>query len=183
MSTQWAGVEDLKGRVAEAFVETIFRRAGYTVSRIGRESQVQRLVKVGTDEFLPDFLLRKPVAETSTGRPLHRLIPVEVKYRANIEEFLRRYGDELLSKIGEQWPELCIVLVTDNPAPGRSCFQVIDLSMIPPDAPLASLDLHEIRDLDVFGTTVREYEGLVRRIFPLLRLGGAVGDAPGQVAP
>ena len=125
----------------------------------------------------------KPVAETSTGRPLHRLIPVEVKYRANIEEFLRRYGDELLSKIGEQWPELCIVLVTDNPAPGRSCFQVIDLSMIPPDAPLASLDLHEIRDLDVFGTTVREYEGLVRRIFPLLRLGGAVGDAPGQVAP
>ena len=47
MSTQWAGVEDLKGRVAEAFVETIFRRAGYTVSRIGRESQGQRLREGG----------------------------------------------------------------------------------------------------------------------------------------
>lgn len=49
----------LKGRIAEAFVEAIFQRAGYSVSRVGRESQVQRLVKIGTDEFLPDFLIRK----------------------------------------------------------------------------------------------------------------------------
>src|SRR3990167_8266249 len=122
-------IANLKGRIAEAFVETIFQRAGYTVSRIGRESQVQRLVKIGSDEFLPDFLLRKPVAETGTGRPLHRLIPIEVKYRANVDAFLRQHGDELLSRVGEQWPELCIVLVTDHPAPSRSCFQVIDLSV------------------------------------------------------
>ena len=56
----------LKGRIAEAFVESIFRRAGYTVSRVGRESQVHRLVKLGADEFLPDFLVRKRVARGTT---------------------------------------------------------------------------------------------------------------------
>ena len=176
MRERWPGADEianLKGRIAEAFVETIFRRAGYTVSRIGRESQVQRLVKLGADEFLPDFLLRKLVPGTDAGRPLHRLIPIEVKYRANVEAFLAEYGDELLPRIGDQWPELCLVLVTDHPAPRRSCFQVIDLSVVPAEAPLASADLHQIRDLDVYETTVREYEGLVRGIFPLLRLGAS----------
>ena len=44
---------------------------------------------------MPDFLLHKPAGETPTGRPRHRLIPVEVKYRASVEEFLRSHGDEL----------------------------------------------------------------------------------------
>jgi hypothetical protein len=161
----------LKGRVAEAFVEAIFRRAGYLVSRVGRESQFQRLVKIGVDEFLPDFLLRKPVGENLSGRWLHRLVPVEVKYRASVEEFLGRHGDELLTRVGGQWPELCIVFVTDHPASGRSCFQVIDLAAARPGAPLASVDLHYVPDLDIYLTTVQEYEGLVRQIFPLFRLG------------
>lgn len=157
-------ISGLKGRIAEALVEAIFQRTGYLVSRVGRERQVQRLVKIGSDEFLPDFLLRKSVAETTSGRPLHQLIPVEVKYRASVEEFLRTHGDEWFSQVGEQWPELCIVFVTDHPAPGRSCFQVIDLAATRPGEPLVSVDLHQARELDIYATTVREYEGLVKQI-------------------
>ncbi len=175
-------IESLKGRIAEAFVESIFRRAGYRVSRAGRERQFQRLVKIGTDEFLPDFLLHKPAGATPAGRPLHRLIPVEVKYRASVEDFLRSHGDELLARLGEQWPELCLVFVTDHPASGRSCFQVLDVAVARPGAPLATVDLHYVHDFDVYVTTAQEYEGLVRQIFPLLRLGAGVVRSPGGVS-
>jgi hypothetical protein len=165
-------VESLKGRVAEAFVEAMFQRAGFRVTRVGRESQLPRLVKVGADEFLPDFLIRRPAAEPVPERAAPKPIPVEVKYRASVEEFLGRHGGELRARVGERWPDLCVVLVTDRPAPGRSCFQVLDLSPAPPGAPLATVDLHQVPELDVYPTTAREYEGLVRQIFPLLRLGG-----------
>ena len=166
-------IEGLKGRIAEAFVESIFRRAGYRVSRAGRERQFQRLVKIGTDEFLPDFLLHKPAGATPAGRPLHRLIPIEVKYRASVEGFLRSHGDQLLARLGEQWPELCVVFVTDHPASERSCFQVLDIAGARHGVPLATVDLHYVHDFDVYLTTVQEYEGLVKQIFPLLRLGGS----------
>jgi hypothetical protein len=155
----------LKGRIAEAFVESIFRRAGYVVSRVGRESQVHRLVKLGADEFLPDFLVRKAVARGTTERPLHRLVPIEVKYRHDVPAFLRHSGKDLLAQVAQNWPDLCVVLVTDNPASGRSCFQVIDLWRRDGGQPH---DLHAIADLGVFETTVREYESLVKQIFPLL---------------
>lgn len=164
-------IDTLKGRIAEAFVEAIFRRAGYRVSRTGRESQFQRMVRIGADEFLPDFLLHRPAGTTPTGRPLHRLIPVEVKYRASVEQFLSSHGDELVTRVGEQWPELCIVFVTDSPASGRACFQVIDLGAARPGGPLVAVDLHHVHDLDIYLTTVQEYEELVRQIFPILRLG------------
>jgi hypothetical protein len=155
----------LKGRIAEALVESIFRRAGYVVSRVGRESQVHRLVKRGADEFLPDFLVRKRVARGATERPLHKLVPVEVKYRYDVSAFLRRSGKDLLAQVAQSWPDLCVVLVTDNPASDRSCFQVIDLWRRDGGEPH---DLHTIDDLGVFETTVREYESLVKEIFPLL---------------
>lgn len=175
-------IESLKGRIAEAFVETIFRRAGYRVSRAGRESQFQRLVKIGAEEFLPDFLLHKPAGATPAGRPLHRLIPVEVKYRASVEEFLRSHGDELLARLVEQWPELCVVFVTDHPASERSCFQVLDVAAARPGAPLTTVDLHYAHDFDIYLTTVQEYEGLVKQIFPLLRLGGGLARSPGAAS-
>jgi hypothetical protein len=174
-------IEGLKARIAEAFVESIFRRAGYRVSRASREIQTQRPLRIGADEFLPDFLLHKPAGETPAGRLRHRLIPIGVKYRASVEEFLRSHGDELLGRLGAQWPALCLVFVTDHPAPGRSCFQVLELAATPPGAPLASVDLHYVRDFDVYLTTVQEYEGLVRGIFPLLRLGAGAERVRGGI--
>jgi hypothetical protein len=166
-------IEGLKGRIAEAFVESIFRRAGYRVSRAGREIPLQRPLRVGSDEFLPDFLLHQPAGAASAGRPHHRLIPVQVKYRASVEEFLRSHGDDLVAQLGQQWPELCVVLVTDHPDSARSCFQMLDVAAARPGAPLTTVDLHLVHDFDIYLTTAQEYEALVRQIFPLLRLGGA----------
>jgi hypothetical protein len=172
-------VNGLKGRIAEAFVEAIFRRAGYTVSRVGRESQVHRLVKIGSDEFLPDFLVRKQVRRDDTGRPLHRLLPVEVKYRRNVDAFLRRYGKEFFGRLSEQWPDLCVVFVTDEPSAGRSCFQIVEFGA---RRPVGLQNLHAIPDLDIYETTVREYESLVREIFPLVeRVGAAASEVPKAV--
>jgi hypothetical protein len=164
-------IETLKGRIAEALVEAIFRRAGYRVSRAGPESQPPRPIEVGAGALLPDFRLQRAAGATPAGRASPRPIPVAVEYRASVEEFLQSHGEELRVRPGARWPELCLVLVTDHPAPGRSCFQVIDFAAARSGGPLASVDLHEVADLDVFVTTVREYEGLVRAIFPLLRLG------------
>ena len=166
-------VNNLKGRIAEAFVEGIFRRAGYTVSRVGRESQVHRLVKIGSDEFLPDFLVRKQVDRDDDGRPLHRLLPLEVKYRRDVEGFMRRYSKEFFGRLSEQWPDLCIVFVTDQPVEGRCCFQIVDFST---RRTVVLQDLHAIPGLDIYETTVREYESLVRQIFPLVERGGAAAD-------
>jgi len=166
----------LKGRIAEAFVEGIFRRAGYTVSRVGRESQVHRLVKIGSDEFLPDFLVRKQVRRDETGRPLHRLLPVEVKYRRDVDGFLRRHGKEFFGRLSEQWPDLCVVFVTDEPADGRSCFQIVEFAT---RRPAGLQNLHAVPDLDIYETTIREYESLVKEIFPLVeRAGAAAGELP-----
>lgn len=163
----------LKGRIAEALVEVIFRRAGYLVSRVGRESQLQRLVKIGADEFLPDFLIRKRIDRETGERPLHRLIPVDVKYRHDVAAFLQVYGWELFEKVAPAWPDLCFVFVTDSPEPGRSSFQVLDLWGGPTST---TKDLHLVPDLDVYETTVRECELLVQQIFPLLDHGPSAAD-------
>lgn len=157
-------INDLKGRIAEALVEGIFRRAGYFVSRCGRESQVERLLKVGGDEFLPDFLIRKAVNRPGSERPLHRLVPIEVKYRQNVPTFLRLHGAEFLGEAASQWPDLYVVLVTDQPDEGRSCLQVLDVRK----SEAVTLDLHAVSDLDIYESTVREYEALVQGIFPLV---------------
>lgn len=95
----------LKGRIGEAFVENILRRAGYQVSRLGRDSQTQHLLKIGEDEFLPDFLVWKKV----NGRPdserfLHRLLMIEVKYQASLGEYLRRDADAVCPRSKSSGP-------------------------------------------------------------------------------
>jgi hypothetical protein len=167
----------LKGRIGAAFVENILRRAGYQVSRLGRDSQTQRLLKIGDDEFLPDFLVWKKL----NGRPdserfLHRLLMIEVKYQASLGEYLRRDADAVFSQVKEQWPELHFVFVTDNPEPARSCFQVVDLLEYRPDHPIQTVDLHRLRMLDIYPSTVAEYETLVRQIFSLLGAQAPVND-------
>ena len=161
-------VNSLKGRMGEAFVENILRQARYKVSRLGRESQVQHMLKTGSREFLPDFLVWKPVDESHDGAPLHRLLCIEVKYWSNVPDYLRRFGADLLAQVGEHWPELYVVFLTDRPDPGRSCFQVLDLPRLVPDAPLATIDLHEASALGVDKTAIDEYEKLVRQVFAVL---------------
>jgi hypothetical protein len=158
----------LKGRIAEAFVENILRRAGYRVSRVGRETQTQRLLKINDDEFLPDFLAWKAVPSPGLERRLHRLLMIEVKYRAGLADYLRGEGHAVFRQVSEQWPELYFVLVTDRPDDGRSCFQVVDLATYDPGRQIATVDLHDVPDLDIFPSTVAEYESLVRSLFSLL---------------
>jgi hypothetical protein len=155
----------LKGRIGEALVEGVLREARFKVSRLGRESQVQQLLKTGSSEFLPDFLIWKPVDQLSDGVPLHRLLSVEVKYRSNVEEFLRRFGDDLISRVGEQWRELYVVFVTDHPAAGRSCFQVLDFREPAADAPLGTIDLHESPVFGISKSLIEEHERLVGQLF------------------
>lgn len=160
-------VNGLKGRTAEALVEAVLRQAGYRVARVGRESHVEHLVKAGPDEFMPDFLAWKRVEQSAEGHALHRLLAVEAKYRARISEYLQRDGHSDFSRAAAQWPDGYFILVTDNPELGRSCFQVFELRDYSPDTPLATKDLHE-GDLGIYPKTVRQYERLVRAIFPLL---------------
>lgn len=155
----------LKGRIGEAFVESIFRRAGYKVSRLGRESQVQQMLKTGSSEFLPDFLVWKAV-EVNDAAPLARMFNVEVKYRRDIPSFLQRFAGEFLADVVEQWRDLYVVLVTDDPEPGRSCFQVLQLR--DRDASLAPVNLWEVEELGVYRSTAEEYEDLVKQVFSLL---------------
>jgi hypothetical protein len=158
-------VSGLKGRIGEALVEGILREARFKVSRLGRESQVQQLLKSGSSEFLPDFLIWKAVEQSRDGVPLHRLLSVEVKYRSNVEEFLRRFGDELVARMGEQWRDLYVVLVTDHPAAGRSCFQVLDLRESASGMPLGTIDLHEAQIFGISKSIIEEHERLVCQLF------------------
>ena len=158
-------VNHLKGRMAEALVESILRRAAFRVARVGRETHVQGLLPPGRAEFGPDFLVWKV---ENAERSLYHLVAVEVKYRASLTGFLAAEALEFIAQVRERWPDLYCVLVTDKPDEGRSCFQVLRLA----DCALASapvtLDLHLVRELGVYESTVREYEGLATQLFQLL---------------
>ena len=160
-------INALKGRIAEALVEGVFRRAGYQVALVGRESRVQHLLKIGPVEFLPDFLVWKQMAETDATGTLHRLVAVEVKYRGDVEKSLQREAARFLRGV-QQWHDLYFIFVTDHPDSSRSCFQAVDVRQCTPGAPWVSMDLHEVGDLDIYWKTVEEYERLVRLIFPIL---------------
>ncbi len=169
-------LRNLKGRIGEAFVERILYRARYKVSRLGRESQLQHMFKNGKSEFLPDFLVWKAAGTSSDGVPLHRLLCVEVRYRADVRTYLRLNGPELRSDVGEDWPEVYVILVTDNPDDGRSCFQLLHLRGSDRHTPLATVDLHEAPGLGISKDLVDEYTELVRQVFSLLRSHAAEKD-------
>jgi hypothetical protein len=168
----------LKGRMAEAFVEDVFRQSRYKVCRLGRESQVERLLKSGKTEFAPDFFTWKSVLQPEGSPPLHRLLSVEVKYRASVADFLRRPDTQLLAEAGAQWPELHVVIVTDHPEPGRSCFQLLDLRQPDPAVPLATTDLHTAPGLGITEAASKEYEHLVQQIFGHLQEQAREGRFP-----
>ena len=158
-------INDLKGRIAETLVEGILRRAGYRVALAGRESRVRNLLKIESDGFMPALLAWRQTEEGGAGAP--RLVPIEVKYRADVESALRKEAAKL-AKDAEQWHDLYFVFVTEHPERGRSCFQVADLRQGPGGASPHTVDLHEIGDLDIYWHTVEEYDCLVKMIFPVL---------------
>jgi hypothetical protein len=163
----------LKGRMSEALVEGIFKRAQYMVARVARETQVSALMRTGRN--VPDFVVWKALDEPSLGHRSYLLLAIEVKYCVNLGDYLRREAPARSPEVALQWPELYEILVTDRPAAGRSCFQAIHVSILPPAAPPASVDLHLVPGLDIYRRTVEEYEGLVREVFPILgsRNGGS----------
>ncbi len=176
-------INGLKGRIAEAFVEGILRRAGYQVALIGRESRVQHLLKVGSDHFLPDFLIWKPVADPACSSwPPCRLAGVEVKYRRDVGAYLHHGFAEDSAKVVPQWPELYFVLVTDQPEEGRSCFQAIRPVQSHESASVPTIDLHAVPDLDIYRRNVEEHERLARQILPLLGAESRTADLPRRAA-
>ena len=156
-------LNEVKDRVAAALVESIFRRARYEVQPFRREGGSPRGVR---EDFAPDFLVRVP---DSAGAPP---IPVGVRYHPQIEQFLaveaQRGARSVLQLARRQWPDLYVVLVTERPEPGRSCFQAAPLSALAPGAAWRPADLADVEELGLFAHNVADHEALIRRIFALL---------------
>ena len=150
-----------KSRIAEAFVESIFRRAQFDVRPYSPASPF----RIGHEDFSPNF----GVARNGTGEP----VLVEVKYRPYVEQFLalenQRRESSIFVLARKHWPELYFVLVTDHPGPGRSCFQGIALAGA--HAPFATVDLGALTELRIFPQNVGDHERLLLRLFGLLTQG------------
>jgi len=93
---------------------------------------------------------------------------MEVKYRGELERWLPHICEKLIRERGERRSELHVVLVTDRPDPGRSCFQLLRLGTYVPGEPPVTLDLHEA-DLGIHRATVEKYEPFVRAMFEAMR--------------
>jgi hypothetical protein len=126
------------------------------------------LVRTGRAEFMPGFVVWRPLDDPSLGHHSYRLVAIEVKYRADLEGYVRRESPSRTVEVAQQWPELYEIVVTDKPTGGQSCFQVLHVSQLAQGTAPAPTDLHSVPGLDIYRKTVEEYEGLVREIFPIL---------------
>jgi len=101
---------EAKSRIAEALVESIFRRARYQIRPYRSDAFPLRF---GREDFSPDFCVA-PAPETGTGQELL----VEVKYRPSAYQFLsveNQRGDRSVFLMARRnWPNLYFVLVTDR---------------------------------------------------------------------
>jgi hypothetical protein len=153
---------EAKSRIAKALVESIFRRARYTVSRFRGD---QTPLRFGRESFTPDFLVQWE------GEP-HAAFPLEVKYRPFLEQFLaveRQRGDRsIFAMTRRQWPQLRFILVTDRPQPGRSCFQVVSAEPDDTGERFRTVDLADLEELRIFRHNVEDHERLVQSIVGLL---------------
>jgi hypothetical protein len=155
---------EAKSRIAEALVESIFRRARFSVHPFSAEHLPLR---VGREDFSPDFVVG---LGANGGMALEIL--VEVKYRPSIEQFVsvenQRGERSVLELARRQWPNLYFVLVSDRPEPGRSCFQALPIHDLTPGGPFHTVDLDQLDELRIFRANVEDHEVLARRIFALL---------------
>jgi len=155
---------EAKSRIAEALVESIFRRTRYPIRPFAVEHTPLRF---GREDFSPDF-----VVDLGADSSPPQDILVEVKYRPSIDQFIsvetQRGARSVFEFARRQWPELYFVLVTDRPEPGRSCFQVLRIRDLPPGGPFRTSDLDQLSELKIYHTNVEDHEVLARRIFALL---------------
>jgi hypothetical protein len=158
---------DIKGRIAQALVESIFRRAGFTLTPVGPRDSSSRL---GREELIPDFFAGRVPPDGKPPDSPARL--VEVRYRPQLSQYLaiedQRGSQSIFAHAKRQWPGLIFVFVTDHPEPGRSPFQVLDLECWSPGEPVRPVDLFTHPRLDIYRQNVEEHEVLARRIFALL---------------
>ncbi len=156
---------DAKSRIAEALVESIFRRARYQVEAYpaGRTP-----LRFGREDFSPDFSATVP---GQYGESSQEML-VEVKYRPSVEQFIsveNQRGEKSVFLLARrQWPSLYFILVTDRPEAGRSCFQALPFSRLTPGEPFRTVNLDALRELRIFKNNIEDHEELVRRIFGLL---------------
>jgi len=150
---------EAKSRIAEALVESIFRRARYDVAPYKTD---QSLLRLGREEFSPSFR----VSQTIDGE--ERSYLVAAKYRPSAEQYIsveNQRGDRsIFQMMRRHWPRLCFVLVTERPEPGRSCFQAVPLETMRPGES-RTVDLVQVKDFDLFPHNVEDHEELARRIF------------------
>jgi hypothetical protein len=150
---------EAKSRIAEALVESIFRRARYDVAPFKTD---QSLLRFGREEFSPAFRVSQNVEGDQ------RTYQVGVKYRPSAEQFIsveNQRGDRsIFQMMRRHWPTLCFVLVTERPEPGRSCFQAVPFETMRPGES-RTVDLGEVKAFDLFPHNVEDHEELVRRIF------------------
>ncbi len=154
---------EAKSRIAEALVESIFRRARYQIRPYRSDTAPLRF---GREDFSPDFR-GVPGPEGADDEVL-----VEIKYRPSIAQFVsveaQRGERSVFFLARRQWPALYFILVTDRPDPGRSCFQAVRLGALHAGEPIQTLDLVELKELRIFPHNVEDHEELIRRIFALL---------------
>jgi hypothetical protein len=155
----------IKGRIALALVEGIFRRAGFTVTPLDQREVPPHL---GRDD-LPDFAVQRAGVADAGGEP-PRL--VEVRYRIDLPHYLaiesQRGSRSVFTLARRHWPDLTFVFVTDHPQPERSCFQALDLTGGPPAQGFQPVDLFAHPAFLIYRQNVEEHEALLRRMFVLL---------------
>ena len=156
---------EAKSRIAEALVESIFRRARYEVAPF--RSSASLPLRFGREDFSPDFR----VTQTTTDNE-ERAFLIEVKYRPSVEQFIsveNQRGDKsIFYTARRQWPNVYFVLVTERPDAGRSCFQTLGFETARSGEKLRTIDLAEVKEFGLFPHNVEDHEELVRRIFELL---------------
>lgn len=156
---------EVKSRIAEALVESIFRRARYDVRPF--RSGTAAPLRFGREDFSPDFRVTQSAADGD-----ERDFLVEVKYRPSIEQFIsveNQRGDKSIFHMARrQWPALYFVLVTERAETGRSCFQALAFETMRSGEPFRTLDLTEVKEFGLFPHNIEDHEELVRRIFELL---------------
>ena len=156
---------EVKSRIAEALVESIFRRARYQIRPFRNNTNPLRF---GREDFSPDFRVTSEAeGENSGGEFL-----VEVKYRPSAYQFVsvenQRGERSIFYMARRQWPNLYFILVTDRPEAGRSCFQAIAFGSMRPGEVFRTVDLVELKELRIFQHNIGDHEELIRRIFALL---------------